>query len=98
MAAQSVESVPGMWPEGAPEMHSVRGKDYDYVVEHEGLYVFQCPPHWRARMGGIMVVGNPQDLAAIVTRYEALATSDKAAKPATGLLKKFRERTGLLER
>lgn len=95
MSAHFVEGVPGMWPAGASELRSATGADYDYRLEQEGLYVIKCPPHWGARMGLVIAVGDPAGLAGKVSEYEALASIDKAAKPASGLLKKFRERMGL---
>jgi plastocyanin len=92
MATQRVQDVPGMWPDGAPPMSSDMGADYDYVVEREGLYVFKCPPHWGARMGGILAIGNTTDFQGKATEYAKIAATDRAAKPATGLLKKFSER------
>lgn len=92
MTTHSIESVAGMWPAGAPEMHSETGADYDYPIEREGVYVFKCASHWGARMGGVISVGEPADLEATLQRYETIAAEDKAAKPAGGLLKKFRER------
>jgi hypothetical protein len=91
MATHFVESVEGMWPEDAPKMLSSMGADYDYTVEKEGLYVFKCPPHWGARMGGIMVVGEPADLSATIDKYLQVADTVKEAKPAKGLLNKFKE-------
>jgi plastocyanin len=91
MATHFVESVEGMWSEGAPKMKSDMGADYDYAIQKEGLYVFKCPPHWGARMGGILVVGNPQDLAATVDKYLGVAESVGSEKPAKGLLTKFKE-------
>lgn len=92
MATQSVESVPGMWPEGAPEMKSELGAAYDYQVEREGLYVFKSPPHWGARMGGVIAVGDTTALKETITLYAKITEADKLAKPASGLLRKFRER------
>lgn len=91
MATHFVESVEGMWPEGAPKMLSTMGADYDYTVEKEGLYVFKCPPHWGARMGAVMVVGEPADLDATVEKYLQVADTVKEAKPAKGLLTKFKD-------
>jgi len=93
MSTHFVEIVKGMWPEGAPEMKSDMSKDYDYQVIKEGLYVFKCPPHWGARMGGVMVVGKPADLKAKVEEYLKVADTDKEAKPAAYILKKFQEAT-----
>jgi pseudoazurin len=93
MSTHYVEIVKGMWPEGAPEMKSEMSKDYDYPIVKEGLYVFKCPPHWGARMGGVMVVGKPADLDAKVDDYLKVADTEREAKPAAYLLRKFQEVT-----
>lgn len=90
MPTHFVQSVGGMWPVGAPKMRSTLGTDYDYIVSKEGVYVFKCPPHWAARMVGIMVVGQPADLEATLDRYIEIASRDDSARPAKGLLVKFR--------
>lgn len=95
MSAHYVESVPGMWPEGAPELRSTLNADHDYLVEREGLYVFRCPTHWGGRMGAVMAVGDPAALTGKIAEYEKLAADDKSVKAASPLLKKFRERMGL---
>jgi pseudoazurin len=91
MATHFVEPVEGLWPDGAAKMHSEMGADFDYAVGKEGVYVFKCPPHWGARMGAVLVVGNPPDLAATVDKYIAVAEANAPAKPAKGLLTKFKE-------
>lgn len=91
MLTHSVESVDNMWPAGAPKMHSAKGVDYDYAVTQEGVYVFKCPPHWRGRMGGILVVGRPEDLKTTIDRYITVAEKDPRTKPAKGFLTKFRD-------
>jgi plastocyanin len=91
MPTHFVETVEGMWPEGAPKMLSVMGADYDYPVVREGLYVFKCPPHWGARMGGIMQVGPLEDLSGTLEKYFQVAETVKEAKPAKALLSKFRD-------
>lgn len=45
-------------PDGAEKMISKMGANYDYKVEKEGVYLYKCPPHWGARMGGLIIVGD----------------------------------------
>lgn len=90
MPTHFVQSLNGMWPQGAPKMRSALGADYDYRVSKEGVYVFKCPPHWGARMVGIMVVGEPADLNTTIERYIDLASREESARPAKGLLMRFR--------
>jgi pseudoazurin len=91
MTGHFVDIVNGLWPEGAPKMHSEFGADYTYQVTTEGLYVFQCPPHWGNRMGAVMLVGKPVDLPDTIDKYIARAEADNAAKPAKSLLGKFKK-------
>lgn len=44
-------------PEGAERMISSMGANYSYEIEKPGVYVYKCPPHWGARMGGLIIVG-----------------------------------------
>ncbi|WP_054774197.1 hypothetical protein [Methylogaea oryzae] len=55
-------------------MASALGKDYDYKVEKEGIYVYRCTVHWAARMGGVVVAGKPANAKEIVEKYKAAAT------------------------
>lgn len=89
MASHFVESIPEMMPEGAAKMVSEMGADYSYTAAKEGIYVFKCPPHWGARMGGIAVVGKPANAGAIVDKYLEAATGPNG--PAKGLLTKLKE-------
>jgi len=59
MAAHFVESI--KIPEGSEKMISEMGKDYSYTVNQPGVYFYKCPPHWGARMGGLIVVGEDGD-------------------------------------
>jgi pseudoazurin len=93
MAGHFVTIVDGLWPEGAAKMQSEFSADYSYPVATEGLYVFQCPPHWGMRMGAVMVVGKPDDLDATIDKYIARAEAGSTAKPAKGLLGKFKKET-----
>jgi plastocyanin len=91
MPTHFVETVEGMWPEGAPKMLSVMGADYDYPLVREGLYVFKCPPHWGARMGGVIQVCPIEGLDGTLEKYFRVAETVKEARPAKSLLSKFRD-------
>lgn len=73
MATHLVGPVNGMAPAGAAHA-SALGKDYDYKVEKEGIYVYRCTVHWAARMGGVVVAGKPANAKEIVEKYKAAAT------------------------
>ena len=97
MPTHFVETVEGMWPEGAPKMLSVMGMPYEYRIERSGIYVYKCPPHWSARMGGVIVAGPPKDTDADLDRYFLVADSVKEAKPAKTLLYRLRSGQGVPE-
>lgn len=86
MPTHFVESVSDMWPAGAAPMRSSMGTDYDYRVTRAGLYVFKCPPHWAGRMGGALIVGNAEKVAATIGTYLQAADRHPEDKPAKGLL------------
>lgn len=76
-------------PDGAERMLSKMGENYNYRVEKSGLYLYKCPPHWGARMGGFVFVGSAlNDKEKILESLEALreTTDDSIAK---GYLKKI---------
>ncbi len=86
MAAHFVESI--IIPDGAEKMVSAMGADYNYVVKQDGVYLYKCPPHWGARMGGIIVVGDASGLEDTLDAYMA-QTDDKIAK---GFMKKIKKK------
>lgn len=48
-------------PEGAKKMFSEMGANYSYEIDKPGIYFYKCPPHWGARMGGLIIVGSGLD-------------------------------------
>ncbi len=76
-------------PEGADRMISKMGANYSYEIDKPGLYVYKCPPHWGARMGGLIVVGvglqDEEGLVDTLTQYIE-TMDDKIGK---GYLKKI---------
>ena len=45
-------------PAGTDKMISKMGENYEYRVKETGIYFYKCPPHWGARMGGLILVGS----------------------------------------
>jgi len=100
MEGHNVETIDKMVPEGQEKINSELGNNVTAVFETEGIVVYKCTPHWGARMGGVIVVGKPDDPAKIIEAYTAAIETDRAGLlPAKGLLKKLRkdmESKGLL--
>ncbi len=87
MAGHNVETLGAMIPEGGVEMNTELGVDVTRQFDVAGIYVYKCTPHWGARMGGIIVVGTPEDPQATVDAYLAAIETDPAALlPAKELL------------
>ena len=89
MTGHNVETIGAMIPEGGAEINSELGNDVTQQFDEPGIYVYKCTPHWGARMGGVVVVGKPDDPQAILDGYAEAIESDRAGLlPAKGLLKK----------
>lgn len=58
----SVETMPGMWPEGATPIRGKIGQEMVVALEQEGLYGLRCQPHYFMGMVAVVVVGKPQNL------------------------------------
>ena len=79
----SVQSFKGKSsrPPGAKEFKSKLTKEFVYKVEHEGIHVIQCKPHYAMGMIGMFVAGKPTNLETI----KKLKVRGKVAK------KRFKE-------
>ncbi|MEM7669447.1 MAG: plastocyanin/azurin family copper-binding protein [Pseudomonadota bacterium] len=99
MASHNVETLEGMVPEGQEKIKTELGDNYFTTFDKVGIIVYKCTPHWGARMGGIIVVGNPENPGAILDAYMDSTEVNKQNLPARGLIKKLRkdmETKGLL--
>lgn len=99
MTGHNVETVDLMSPEGLEKINSELGANVSVTFEDAGIIVYKCTPHWGTRMGGVIVVGKPEDPGAILDAYMASIETDRSNLPAKGLLKKVRkdmESKGLL--
>ena len=65
--------------------------DYALDVKQEGIITYKCTPHWGARMGGFIVVGNPDNLEELLAEYAETADTTPGLKAAKGLVKKLRK-------
>lgn len=59
-------SYPDLIPEGADSWTGSLGEDLTITLEHEGVYVYKCPPHENYAMIGVIVAGRPLNLDYIV--------------------------------
>lgn len=54
-------------PEGATGWTTAMGENVTTEpLTIEGVYFYKCDPHWGAGMGGVIIVGEPTNLEAIV--------------------------------
>ena len=89
MAAHNVETLGAMIPEGGTEINSELGVDISVQFDTPGIYVYKCTPHWGSRMGGVVVVGKPENPGEVLDGYLAAIEEDRAGLlPAKGLIKK----------
>ena len=89
MTGHNVETLGAMIPDGGLELNTELGEDVNATFDAPGIYVYKCTPHWGTRMGGVVVVGTPEDPAGTIERYMAAIEQDRAGLlPAKGLLKK----------
>jgi len=89
MAGHNVETIGAMIPDGGTELNTELGVEVSATFDTPGLYVYKCTPHWGSRMGGVIVVGEPEDPQAILDAYTAAIEEDRAGLlPAKGLLVK----------
>ena len=92
MDGHNIETIDAMVPEGQEKINSELGANVSAVFETQGIVVYKCTPHWGARMGGIIVVGKPDNPSRIIEDYLASIETDRAGLlPAKGLLKKLRK-------
>ena len=91
MPTHNVETLDGMHPQEQEKLKTELGENFVTTFEHEGIVVYKCTPHWGNRMGGIIVVGQPENPGAILDAYMALTEEKKEHLPARGLIKKLRK-------
>lgn len=59
----NAESIPGMLPAGAQPFKGQISKPLTVTFTKPGVYGFKCMPHFSMGMVGLVVVGNPVNLA-----------------------------------
>lgn len=89
MDSHNVETLSAMIPEGGVEFNTAVGENVTETFDTPGIYVYKCTPHWGTRMGGVVVVGEPENASEILEAYLAAIEEDRAnLLPAKGLIKK----------
>lgn len=58
----NAQSRPGMLPEGAAPFKGGIGKEFTVTFDDEGVYGYDCMPHYGMGMVGLVVVGEPVNL------------------------------------
>lgn len=78
----NAESIPGMVPAGAQPFKGPMNKAVTVTFTKPGVYGFKCAPHLSMGMVGVVVVGNPVNLA----QAKAVTLPGKAKQVMGGLL------------
>ncbi|ATY33544.1 pseudoazurin [Sphingomonas psychrotolerans] len=78
----NVETIPGMLPAGAQPFKGALSKPLTVTFTKPGVYGFKCAPHLSMGMVGVVIVGNPANLA----QAKAVSLPGKAKPVMAGLL------------
>lgn len=90
MNGHNVETIDELVPEGTEKINTTIGDDVTLTFDQPGIFVYKCTPHWGARMGGVIMVGQPENAMETAKAYlETVETEKGSLLPAKGLLKKF---------
>lgn len=81
-AGHNAESIPGMLPAGAQPFKGQMSKPLTVTFTKPGVYGFKCNPHFSMGMVGVVVVGNPVNLA----QAKAVTLPGRARQVMNGLL------------
>lgn len=93
MPSHNVETLDALVPEGQEKIKTTLGDNVSLKFDKVGMVVFKCTPHWGNRMGGVIVVGKPENPEALIDDYMARTgkPENKITLPARGLLKKLKK-------
>jgi pseudoazurin len=85
----NAETIPEIWPKGAPQVHGELGKEVTFTVDKDGVYGIKCLPHFAFGMMALIVAGKPvnadevdgfQPPAMAKTRFDALKAKLEAVQ------------------
>ena len=83
----NVLSVEGMSPEGAASFQGKMNEDITVTFDKPGAYGFECKPHYGMGMVGLVIVGDPVNLA----EAKAVPQKGKAKKKFEALFGKLEQ-------
>lgn len=82
MGAHNVQTIEGVWPEGADSFVGSMNQDMTFTVTEEGLHGIKCLPHYEAGMVGLIKVGSgeaPNHGAAAAVEHPGRAAARMAS-------------------
>ncbi len=71
-----VQNLPGMWPEGVPEVKGKVSEELVVKLDKDGFYGFKCAPHYPMGMVALVQVGN----APVTDAVKAISVPGPAGK------------------
>jgi pseudoazurin len=86
MTSHNTVTIEGMIPEGAEPWRSNLGQNLQVTLDIEGVYAYVCEPHLGFGMVGLIIVGEPTNLAAV---RETALTLEGPYRRILGKLKKL---------
>lgn len=54
----NAESIPELWPDGAPTFKGKINEEISYTIEKPGIYGVKCTPHYMMGMIAVIVAGD----------------------------------------
>lgn len=73
--AHNSELVPGLHPAGSVTWKGAMSQKVSVTLDKEGVYVYKCLPHAMMAMVGVVVAGEPSNLADVKAKSAALSAS-----------------------
>ncbi len=87
MTSHNTVSIDGLIPEGAKPWRGALGENFQLTLDVEGVYAYVCEPHLGFGMVGLIIVGEPTNLAAV---REAALKLEGPYRRILGKLKKLK--------
>ena len=71
--AHNSQSIADLIPEGSEGWKGGMNKKVSFTVDKEGVYVYKCRPHTVMGMVGVIVAGNPTNIAEVKSKATSLS-------------------------